>query len=391
MSTATRRRPGAAGAAPGGNAAGGPAGGAGTAGGPVPAGDWRRWRAPAALAVLILAGGVVIALLQVGPPVKGPLDPNDTGPPGAHAVAALLTNRGQAVIRTDTVPAATAPAGGPGSTVVVTSPQTLTRAQLAGLARLPASLLVVAPGQAALRVLAPGVRLAGLAPVASERPACGLPAARLAGSAEMGGLLLRFTAPGAWHCYPGGRGDAGGRGDTSLVRYASGGRTITVLGTGTPLSNQSLGRDGNAALALNLLGGGPRIVWLVPGPAPGAGAAAGRGPLTRLIPRPVYLVTIELGVAVLLAALWRMRRFGPLVFEPLPVTVRASETVEGHGRLYRPRDVPPETVCQELARRTGRDPGQIRQILFGPVPPSDAALVALAADLDSLEGQVLNP
>ena len=40
---------------------------------------------------------------------------------------------------------------------------------------------------------------------------------------------------------------------------------------------------------------------------------------------------------VLLAALWQGRRLGPLVAEQLPVVVRASETVEGRGRLYRSR------------------------------------------------------
>ena len=40
---------------------------------------------------------------------------------------------------------------------------------------------------------------------------------------------------------------------------------------------------------------------------------------------------------MLLVALWRGRRIGPLVAEELPVVVRASETVEGRGRLYRSR------------------------------------------------------
>jgi hypothetical protein len=122
-------------------------------------------------------------------------------------------------------------------------------------------------------------------------------------------------------------------------------------------------------------------------------------------------------VALVLAALWRMRRFGPLVFEPLPVVVRASETAEGHGRLYRsrrardraaaalraaaaarlttrtglPQATSPEVICQELARRTGRGAGEIRAMLFGPVPGDDAALMKLATDLDDLEGQVLTP
>ena len=35
-----------------------------------------------------------------------------------------------------------------------------------------------------------------------------------------------------------------------------------------------------------------------------------------------------------LLVLWRARRLGPVVTEPLPVVVRSAEVVEGHGRLY---------------------------------------------------------
>src|SRR5262249_57583714 len=99
-----------------------------------------------------------------------------------------------------------------------------------------------------------------------------------------------------------------------------------------------------------------------------------------------------------------MGRFGPLVFEPLPVVVRASETAEGHGRLYRsrrardraaaalraaavaritsrtglPQAASPEAVGQELAGRTGRGGEAIQAMLFRPVPGDDAALVKLA-------------
>src|SRR5205823_5107838 len=138
------------------------------------------------------------------------------------------------------------------------------------------------------------------------------------------------------------------------------------------------------ALALNLLAGDAHVVWLVPGPV----AVGGPRPrsVTGLIPEPAYLVAAELAVAVVLAALWRMRRFGPLVFEPLPVVVRASETAEGHGRLYRsrrardraaaalraaalaritirtglPQATSPEVICQELAGRTGRGAQEIQ-------------------------------
>jgi len=203
-----------------------------------------------------------------------------------------------------------------------------------------------------------------------------------------------------------------------LVSYASAGRLITVLGSGSPLTNQYLGSDGNAALAMNLLNTSSRVIWLVPGPPPVLAAPAhGARSLGSLIPEPVYDVVIQLGIVVLLTALWRMRRLGPLIPEPLPAVVRACETVEGHGRLYRsrrardraaaalrgaalgrivtrlglPRDVTADAVCQELGSRTGRDSGEIRAVLFGPVPADEAALVRLAADLDALEGQVLTP
>ena len=233
--------------------------------------DWRRWRAPAAVVLVVLLGGLIVALLQVPAPVTGPLDPDDTGPAGAHAIVALLQNRGQTVIRAGSVAAAAAQARGRGTTLVITSPQLLSRGDLTVLARLGASLLLVAPGRAALTALAPEVTLARPVLVRDLPPRCGLPGAVAAGSADLGGLLLRSTAPGTWRCYP--EGPATPSLLASLVRYGSRGRLITVLGTGTPLANADLGSHGNAALALNLLAASPRIVWLVPGPLPAPGAA----------------------------------------------------------------------------------------------------------------------
>jgi hypothetical protein len=364
------------------------------------------------LVALILIGGAVIALIQAGPPVAGPLDPNDTGPQGTHALAALLTHRGQTVSRATTVAAVTDQVRGGGATLVVTNPGLLSHQQLVALARVRADLVLLAPGQPALAALAPGVSVAGQAPVFSTPPRCRLTGAVLAGTAYLGGQELSTAVSGAWRCYP----TRTPAGFSSLIRYTAAGRVITVLGTGTAFTNHYLASDGNAALGLNLLSGTPRIVWLTPSPAPVA-APTGPRSLTSLVPRPAYLVVAELGVALLLTVVWRMRRFGPLVTEPLPVAVRASETVEGHARLYRarrardraaaalraatlarittraglPRAASPEAVCHELAARTGRDPDEISGILFGPAPRDDAALVALATELDSLEGQVLTP
>ncbi len=199
------------------------------------------------------------------------------------------------------------------------------------------------------------------------------------------------------------------------MRYTASGRVITVLGSGNALTNGSLARLGNASLALNLLGARSRIVWLVPGPGlPGGGLTSRPKSLLGLIPLPADLVTIQLGVAVVLVALWRARRLGPLVPERLPVVVRASETTEGHAGLYQSRrargraaavlrtamlgrtrpalglaaDARPGEVISAVSARSGSTAAAIEAMLFGPAPGDDAALVTLADDLDALEREV---
>jgi hypothetical protein len=383
---------------------------------------WRRWRVPLALAAVIVLGGIVIALLQPGAAATAYLDPSGTNAVGAHAIADLLSNRGVSVTRETTPAAAEIAARQPGRggvTLVVTSPGMLTAGQLAGLARVQADLVLIAPGRAALAALAPRVGLVGPAPVETLAPGCGLNAAQLAGTADMGGAQLSIQPTGIPRrhraaagrpalCYPTG-------GYPSLVRYTAAGRVITVLGTGNALTNGSLGHLGNGALALNLLGGNPRIVWLVPSAGLGAGPpGSGQKSVLSLIPLPAYLVTIQLAIAAVLAALWRVRRLGPLVPEPLPVVVRASETVEGHAGLYRSRrargraagalraamlartlpalglapDASPGEVVAAFSARSGSGQARIEAMLFGPAPRDDAALVALADDLDALESEV---
>jgi hypothetical protein len=372
-----------------------------------PAAAGHSWVAPLAIVGLILLGAVLVAFLTPVTPTEGFLDPDSTQATGTHALADILAARGTLVERVTTAQAAVQAASGAADAIVVTSPGTLTRAELGELAGATASIVIVEPGPGTLAVLAPAVRVVGPTAVGPAQPACSLAAARLAGSADMGGTGFDLPAgqPGAT-CYPSG-------GPPSLVRYTSGSRSVTVLGTGTPLENQNLARLGNAALALNLLGAFPRLAWLVPQPAQSA-PAGGTKSLWQLIPRATYLVAAELGVAVLLAALWRARRLGPLVAERLPVVVRAAETTEGHARLYearRARDraamalrtatldrlkpalglptaATPEAVTSALAGRSVLAPAQLGTLLFGPPPDGDGALVRLADDLDALEREV---
>jgi hypothetical protein len=374
---------------------------------PVAIGRWREWRTPALIIIVILLAATAIALLQGRPPVSGYLSPDDSGGSGTRALAAILSARGHGEQAVTTVPAAVAAAAA-GSTLVITSPYLLTGRQLHALGRTPANLVIAEPDAGALAALAPRLTLTGSSQVGVLLPACALHAATLAGPADMGGPGLRVQpgSTGVAACYI-------ADGQATLARFRSGGRLVTVLSTGIPLTNAYLAQQGNAALAINLLSSGGPVVWLVP-TIPAATGAGGSRSFASLVPQPVYLIAFQLLLAAVLAALWRARRLGPLVTERLPVVVRASETVEGHARLYRsrhardraadalrgaaaarlatavglPAGAAPEAVTAALAARFTLDEARVQDLLYGPAPASDAALVALASDLDALEGEV---
>jgi Domain of unknown function (DUF4350) len=371
---------------------------------------WRRARAWLLICLIIVIAGVVIGVLHQ-PPGNSYLSPGSTSGNGAHALADVLTGLGHQVSTVTSTGSAVAAASA-GATLVVTSPANLSRPELAALAKVPASVLLVGPDGAALSAFGSGLRiwLAGV-PVASTAAACQLQAAVLAGTADMGGTTLTVPgrlASGVQRCYPVG-------GHPSLVQLTLRGRLVTMLGTGAPLTNGELASQGNAALAIDLL---PthRIVWLVP---PASAEAAAAGPARprsfySLVPLSAYLVAIQLAIALLLAVAWRARRLGPLVAEPLPVVVRAAETVEGHARLYQSRRARaraadalrrgvitrlsplaglPVTASQDavvaaLAPRSAWTQAHVGELLYGPAPESDRALVRLARDLDEFEREV---
>ena len=58
------------------------------------------------------------------------------------------------------------------------------------------------------------------------------------------------------------------------------------------------------------------------------------------------------------------------------------------ARLALPAGADAAAVCAAVAALTGREPGAVRAILYGPAPRDDAALVALGQDIDALEGEV---
>lgn len=359
----------------------------------------RAARAPVAIALVVVAAAVLVAVFS-NRTAPGYLDPAAPDEVGSRAVAELLRDRGVAV--DVVVRAADLPADG-SATVLVPFPAGLAPAQLEAVQEAGLDVVLVAPRAEVLAVLAPDLEVtARAAPVEVRAPGCDLPAATRAGPVVLGGTLYRGGGAG---CYP-------FDGGAALARVATGDRTVTALGSPDVLLNRTLAEEGNAALALALLGEHPRLVWFRPvpeGPAVGAERS-----LAELLPPGWTWGGAQLVVAAVLLAAWRARRLGPVVTEPLPVVVRSAEAEEGRARLYRragarghaaaalrtaararlapllgvPVTAGPAEVVPSVAARTGRPEGEVDALLYGPAPVDDAALITLADTLDTYEAKV---
>lgn len=379
---------------------------------------WTRTRGIALALVLLLVGAVVIAVVRADTR-HGALDPRSADPHGSRAVAELLADRGVDTRVVTTLEDA-ATAGGPDTTLLVAVPDLLTPSQQSRLHDATADAggrtVLVASGSASVERLAPGVTAAPATSLDSTlSPDCALPAARRAGSADVGGLRYTTTHVAADECYPSER-------LATLLRIpaTTGDGDTVLLGSPDILLNDKLAEQGNASLALQLLGSRPHLVWYLPTLADASAASEdGRRSFFDLIPSGWLWGTLQLFVAAALAALWRARRLGPLVPEKLPVAIRASETVEGRARLYRRADardraasalrsatrtrlaplvgVPvsqahaPEALLPALSSHLRGDGQSLHALLFGPPPGDDAALIQLADHLDALEREVRRP
>ncbi|MGW0704857.1 DUF4350 domain-containing protein [Streptomyces sp. NPDC002643] len=377
---------------------------------------WSRARGVVIAVVFLLAAAVVIAVIRSGD-AHGRLDPRSADPKGSRAVAELLDDRGVSTRVVTTLAEATAAADA-GTTLLVAQPDLLTDDQQSRLHTATEAsggrTVLVAPGSPSISTLAPGVTAEpALSLDSTLEPRCELPAARRAGTAEVGGIRYDVTAPDADTCYP-------EDGQPSLVRVPApeGDGDTVVIGAPDILHNDRLDKEGNASLALQLLGSRPHLVWYLPSLSDDSATDADRS-FFDLVPSGWLWGTLQLFVAAGLAAFWRARRLGPLVPEKLPVAIRASETVEGRARLYRKanaRDraanalrsttrtrlaplvgVPvsrahtPEALLPALSVHLHGDGQTLYTLLFGPPPSDDAALIALTDRLDALEREVRRP
>lgn len=352
---------------------------------------WRRVRVWLGFAAVVVLGAVLVTSLSSKP--GRPLDPTSAHKDGSKALAVLLRQSGATVTRTAVLAAAVR--AGADTTVVVASPGSYSDAQLRQLGRSAARLVLAAPTAGALAELTDDVVPVSAA-AGVTAPGCDDPGAVAAGSLDLPDPTRTYRADVAAVCY-----------DGAVVI----GPRVVVLGSTALLRNDTIARRGVAAIDLNTIsdnGGTRRVVWLMPGTD---AAGPGTPSIWQLFPAGAHRAFGWLLVLGALLVLWRGRRLGPAVTEPLPVVVRAAEVVEGHGRLYRRAGARDRAAAalrtaslQRLAAHAGLRRGaglaevvaaaatatrrpaiDLGHLLGGAVPIDDNGLLRLAIDLDELE------
>jgi hypothetical protein len=374
----------------------------------------RRHRGVSAAGVVVAAALALVVGAQLAPKGDtGPLSVHNAGPNGAKALGQILGRHGVSVHSPDRFESALQDLrNGSAPTLLLYDRNGILDAQQLTLLKAEAEhVVVVSPRLETLTALDTGIRQAGVVPDAFQvlDPGCSHPDAQAAGqvTGQVTGQVAgqgAFVYDGAVSCFR-------AAGTAGMLAVSGDGR-LAVLGSTAVLGNERLDELGNAALAIRLLGSSPDLVWYLPSIADAAVSEAGET-LDDLAPDWARFLGPWLLLVAATAVAWRGRRHGPLVFEPLPVVVKAVETAEGRARLYQDsraldqaRDnlragllvrlsarlrMGPAATAEEIvsaaARLLHRDPAEIRA-LINERPTSEARLVAWSQALDKLEKEV---
>jgi hypothetical protein len=364
--------------------------------------DWQRFVVGRhRIALLVTAGDVaalaVVVLSSGGARTGTPLDPDNPGPDGAQALARVLDDHGVevTVARDAEALEATEVAD---TTVVVTSTELLgestTDRLLAHTRGTP--LVLVDPGPGLVDAIGTFEEPSRATRDGGWDAECSDPLfADLTVEVDQ---ALAYPGDG---CFP----DE----DGSLVVNRD---DVTLFGLSQALTNDQVLRADNAAAAVRLLGQHGRVVWYIPtiDDLPlGDGVS-----LETLLPRWIGPGLWLGALAVVALVVWRARRLGPLATEPLPVVVKAIETTEARGRLYRRAHDRPHAAAalrqatraraaerldlsgptdpalvRDVARHTGRDEAEVAALLDpGQAPGTDQDLITLARGLAELDREV---
>lgn len=370
----------------------------------VPAGRRKNLLGWGIVGVLVLIVALIAVWISPQMPARHPaLDPEGHASNGTMALAEVLRSRGVTVtvVRSR---AEVHSALRQDSTLVFPHPPALSDDALVELAGAANRTVVISASARLLRLLELGEDAFVRADPAPSR--CDWPPFSRVGDIHPSRLFV--PAPGVTGCFT----DAEGNAAVLLKDRDQG--LLALVHAPEMFTNEYLAENGNAALGLALLGQSGHVVWYVPSVADSDLEWTAPDTLGSLTPAWLTSAIVVLLLAGVAAAIWRGRRFGPLVAETLPVTVRASETMQGRAHLTaRAGDAAHAAAAlhrgtvARLARRLGlsaragaaevadaaadrlRIPrAALRDLLQEPLVHTDAELIDFARALDDLERAV---
>jgi hypothetical protein len=414
----------------------------------------RRWHRFAIPLVLVLSVTVVTMVMHAlqSDDVSDPdfLNPASSAPIGGATLARQLYSRGVTVLTEDGANAALITAEGGDATVFIPAPSLMNEHQLGFLRLLPESdtIVLVAPdGSTVSEARLPVNRVSSHWSTQVAQPDCDDPTATGAGAAGIDGFEYQGSLD---KCYRG-----------ALARLHGEQPQIWLVGASDVFRNDRFGEVDNHTLALDLLDKHRRLIWLNihdPEPPPqlknvpvgdsespdfinvngnagddypsgngdAGGQSGGRGhdsgqgnsgsdassepSIAAIFPPWVWAAVALVALVAVALALAAGRRMGPPVTEPMPVTARLRESVEGRGRLYRrarqpavaldvlrraaisslpgllgePESTPVMKLLEKVAERTGLPREQVDAILRDDHPKDNAQLLASVQRLDEL-------
>jgi hypothetical protein len=360
-------------------------------------------------ALLVVGLIVTVLLLRPSEPDYPPLDPASPKPDGAKGLVDVLTELGAEVEVSRAQPAA----GADADTALLLSDELTEegRQALVDWVRAGGTLVVADSGSPVTDVDVAGRSDLGVLSPPLERR-CEVPALRQVQRVQSPGGFLFEVPPGATGCFTSADGDA-----WLLVQPLGQGNVVRTGGTGA-FVNGNLGKEDNGLLLVSLLAPRPGMRVVVhnqapPGFGPAGGGDGEGGSVFDLLATGVRTALWQLVVAFVFLALWRGRRLGKPVLEPVPVEIPGSELVLAVGNLLQrarlrnqaasalagdlrrslaerlglPAATPVERVAEVAADRGGVPRERVLAALRAD-PRDEAALVAAAQTVEAVRREV---
>lgn len=343
---------------------------------------WAFW---GAVLLLLIVVSVFLASRQTSNAT--PFDPDNAGPAGGRAIARVLSQTGVDVTPIRDMSDLMDTPSSTQDTILISDPDTLEPEQLQDIEKRFASayrIVLLAPD--------PDVLELPIGYGSQKGDGCTI--------GWLDGLLSAERSTDVTYDDTTGRACLGRADGYAAVQLDN---NVLILGTTGAVANDSVLEADNAAIGLRALGGSKHLLWFSGDPTVGGGRAGG-------LPWPDWWrpMIAVLAAATIALMLWRGRRLGRLVREPLPVVVPAQETTTARGRLYRKAQdtdraahalreatrtrvsayLGTPNVVRAAATQTGRSEQELASLLLdGPVS-GEAELVHLANELTTLERQV---